>query len=132
MLTCCTCAVEAATCNSVLCYCQLRAMNVRKNSVWLVSAVVGNPQVVCLLSAADLELKVQFQAACGGIHRSRCKDLSSRSCCSMQTAKLRREKKGSPFPIYSILLSPPAFFPQAEDYSIFIPFRYSIIILFTF
>lgn len=72
---CCVCAVEAATCNSVLCYCKLKEMHVRKNSVWLISEMAGLLQVSCLLSTTDLELKLQLIAAYEGIHRSGCKDL---------------------------------------------------------
>lgn len=60
------CAVEAATCNSILCYCKLKEMNVRKNSICLISEIVGLLQLSCLLSTIDLEPKLQLIAAYEG------------------------------------------------------------------
>jgi len=58
----------------MLCYCQLKEMNARENSVWLVSEIVGRLQGSCLLSTAHPELKLQLMAACEGVHRSGCED----------------------------------------------------------
>lgn len=72
---CCMYVVEGSAFNSILSYCELKYINVRKKSVWLIFEItVDKRQCICT-SAANLELNLQFIAAFEVIHKNRYKDL---------------------------------------------------------